>query len=220
MSNKTFTLSDELYAYFFENSVREPDILRRLREETAKDSMARMQIAPEQGQFMQLLVRLMGARRYLEVGVFTGYSSLAVALALPADGHIVACDVSANWANVARQYWAEAGVAQKIDLRLAPALQTLDALIAGGAAGGFDLVFIDADKTSYIAYYERALTLIRVGGLIAVDNTLWQGRVADPNARDAETQAIRDFNRHLRDDRRVQLSLLPIGDGLTLAIKL
>ena len=220
MSNKTFTLSDELYAYFFENSVREPDILRRLREETAKDSMARMQIAPEQGQFMQLLVRLMGARRYLEVGVFTGYSSLAVALALPADGHIVACDVSANWANVARQYWAEAGVPQKIDLRLAPALQTLDALIAGGAAGGFDLVFIDADKTSYIAYYERALTLIRVGGLIAVDNTLWQGRVADPNARDAETQAIRDFNRHLRDDRRVQLSLLPIGDGLTLAIKL
>ena len=220
MSNKTFTLSDELYAYFFENSVREPDILRRLREETAKDSMARMQIAPEQGQFMQLLVRLMGARRYLEVGVFTGYSSLAVALALPADGHIVACDVSANWANVARQYWAEAGVAQKIDLRLAPALQTLDALIAGGAAGGFDLVFIDADKTSYIAYYERALTLIRVGGLIPVDNTLWQGRVAGPNARDAETQAIRDFNRHLRDDRRVQLSLLPIGDGLTLAIKL
>ena len=220
MSNKTFTLSDDLYAYFFENSVREPDILRRLREETASDSMARMQIAPEQGQFMQLLVRLMGARRYLEVGVFTGYSSLAVALVLPANGRIVACDVSDIWTNVARRYWAEAGVAEKIDLRLAPALQTLDGLIAAGEAGSFDFAFIDADKTSYRAYYERALTLIRVGGLIAVDNTLWEGRVADPKARDADTQAIRDFNRHLRDDRRVHLCLIPIGDGLSLALKL
>ena len=220
MSNKTFTLSDDLYAYFFENSVREPDILRRLREETARDSMARMQIAPEQGQFMQLLVRLMGARRYLEVGVFTGYSSLAVALVLPANGRIVACDVSDIWTKVARRYWAEAGVAEKIDLRLAPALQTLDGLIAAGEAGSFDFAFIDADKTSYRAYYERALTLIRVGGLIAVDNTLWEGRVADPKARDADTQAIRDFNRHLRDDRRVQLCLVPIGDGLSLALKL
>jgi len=220
MSNKTFTLSDDLYAYFFENSVREPDILRRLREETAGDSMARMQIAPEQGQFMQLLVRLMGARRYLEVGVFTGYSSLAVALVLPANGRIVACDVSDIWTKVARRYWAEAGVAEKIDLRLAPALQTLDGLIAAGEAGSFDFAFIDADKTSYRAYYERALTLIRVGGLIAVDNTLWEGRVADPKARDADTQAIRDFNRHLRDDRRVQLCLVPIGDGLSLALKL
>jgi caffeoyl-CoA O-methyltransferase len=220
MSNKTFTLSDDLYAYFFENSVREPDILRRLREETASDSMARMQIAPEQGQFMQLLVRLMDARRYLEVGVFTGYSSLAVALVLPANGRIVACDVSDIWTKVARRYWAEAGVAEKIDLRLAPALQTLDGLIAAGEAGSFDFAFIDADKTSYRAYYERALTLIRVGGLIAVDNTLWEGRVADPKARDADTQAIRDFNRHLRDDRRVQLCLVPIGDGLSLALKL
>lgn len=220
MSNKTFTLSDDLYGYLFEHSVREPEILRRLREETARDSMARMQIAPEQGQFMQLLVRLMGARRYLEVGVFTGYSSLAVALALPADGRIVACDVSDIWTKVARRYWAEAGVAEKIDLRLAPALQTLDALIAGGATGSFDFSFIDADKTSYRAYYERALTLVRVGGLIAVDNTLWEGRVADPKARDADTQAIRDFNRHLRDDRRVHLCLVPIGDGLSLALKL
>jgi len=220
MSNKTFTLSDDLYAYLFEHSVREPDILRRLREETARDSMARMQIAPEQGQLMQLLVRLMGARRYLEVGVFTGYSSLAVALALPADGRIVACDVSDTWTAVARRYWAEAGVAEKIDLRLAPALQTLDQLIAGGAAGSFDFAFIDADKTSYRAYYERALTLIRVGGLIAVDNTLWEGRVADPMARDADTRAIRDFNRHLRDDRQVHLCLVPIGDGLSLALKL
>ncbi len=220
MSNKTFTLSDDLYAYLFENSVREPDILRRLREETAKDSMARMQIAPEQGQLMQLLVRLMGARRYLEVGVFTGYSSLAVALALPAEGRIVACDVSETWTKVARRYWAEAGVAEKIDLRLAPALQTLDGLINGGAGGSFDFAFIDADKTSYTDYYERALTLVRVGGLIAVDNTLWEGRVADPKARDGDTQAIRHFNKHLRDDRRVHLCLIPIGDGLSLALKL
>lgn len=220
MSNKTFTLSDDLYAYLLEHSVREPDVLRRLREETARDSMARMQIAPEQGQLMQLLVRLMGARRYLEVGVFTGYSSLAVALALPAEGRIVACDISDTWTKVARRYWAEAGVAEKIDLRLAPALQTLDGLIAAGAAGSFDFAFIDADKTSYRAYYERALTLIRAGGLIAVDNTLWEGRVADPKVRDADTQAIRDFNRHLRDDRRVHLCLVPIGDGLSLALKL
>lgn len=220
MSNKTFTLSDDLYAYLFEHSVREPDVLRRLREETARDSMARMQIAPEQGQLMQLLVRLMGARRYLEVGVFTGYSSLAVALALPAEGRIVACDISDSWTKVARRYWAEAGVGEKIELRLAPALQTLDGLIAGGGAGSFDFAFIDADKTSYSAYYERALTLIRAGGLIAVDNTLWEGRVADPKVRDADTRAIRDFNRHLRDDRRVHLCLVPIGDGLSLALKL
>ena len=220
MSNKTFTLSDDLYAYLFENSVREPDILRRLREETARDSMARMQIAPEQGQLMQLLVRVIGARRYLEVGVFTGYSSLAVALALPAEGRILACDISDTWTRVARRYWAEAGVAGKIDLRLAPALQTLDGLIGAGGAGSFDFAFIDADKTSYQAYYERALTLIRVGGLIAIDNTLWEGRVADPTARDADTQAIRDFNRHLRDDGRVQQCLVPIGDGLSLALKL
>ncbi len=220
MSNKTFTLSDDLYAYLFEHSVREPDVLRRLREETARDSMARMQIAPEQGQLMQLLVRLMGAQRYLEVGVFTGYSCLAVALALPAEGRIVACDVSDAWTKVARRYWNEAGVSEKIDLRLAPALQTLDGLIAGGAASSFDFAFIDADKTSYGAYYERALTLIRVGGLIAVDNTLWEGRVADPKARDSDTEAIREFNRHLRDDRRVHLCLVPIGDGLSLALKL
>ncbi|HKQ25040.1 MAG TPA: class I SAM-dependent methyltransferase [Burkholderiales bacterium] len=220
MSNRTFTLSDDLYAYLFEHSVREPDVLRRLREETARDTMSRMQIAPEQGQLMQLLVRLMGAQRYLEVGVFTGYSSLAVALALPTEGRIVACDVSDAWTKIARRYWDEAGVSEKIDLHLAPALQTLDTLIAGGAASSFDFAFIDADKTNYEAYYERALTLIRVGGLIAVDNTLWEGRVANPKARDADTQAIRAFNRHLRDDRRVHLCLVPIGDGLSLAFKL
>jgi predicted O-methyltransferase YrrM len=169
---------------------------------------------------MQLLIRLMGARRCLEVGVFTGYSSLAVALALPADGRIVACDISEAWTAVARRYWAEAGVAGKIDLQLAPALQTLDRLIGAGAAGSFDFAFIDADKANYKAYYERALTLIRQGGLIAVDNTLWAGRVADPKVSDADTEAIRAFNRHLESDRRVHLSLVPIGDGLTLALKL
>lgn len=219
MSNKTFTLSDTLYAYLLDQSVREPEILRRLREETAGDPMARMQIGPEQGQFMQLLVRLMDARRCIEVGVFTGYSSLAVALALPADGHIIACDVSETWTAVARKYWAEAGVADKIELRLAPALETLDGLIAAGMAGRFDFIFIDADKGNYVAYYERALTLTRPGGLIAVDNTLWDGRVAKPRARDRDTEAIRNFNRSLKADQRVHLSLVPIGDGVTLALK-
>lgn len=219
MTSRTIALSDPLYAYLLEHSLREPEILRRLREETAADPMSRMQIGAEQGQFMQLLVRLMGARRCLEVGVFTGYSSLAVALALPADGRIVACDISETWTAIARRYWQEAGVAGKIDLRLAPARDTLDALIAGGGAGSYDFCFIDADKGGYADYYERALTLLRPGGLIAVDNTLWDGRVADPAATDADTLAIRSFNRLLKSDRRVHLSLVPIGDGLTLALK-
>lgn len=219
MTSRTITLTDPLYAYLLEHSLREPDILRRLREETAADPMSRMQIGAEQGQFMQLLVRLMGARRCLEVGVFTGYSSLAVALALPADGRIIACDISETWTAIARRYWQEAGVAGKIDLRLAPARDTLDGLIAGGGAGSFDFCFIDADKGGYVDYYERALTLLRPGGLIAVDNTLWDGRVADPAATDEDTVAIRNFNRQLSVDPRVHLSLLPIGDGLTLALK-
>lgn len=219
MTSRTITLTDPLYAYLLEHSLREPDILRRLREETAAEPMARMQIGAEQGQFMQLLVRLMGARRCLEIGVFTGYSSLAVALALPAEGRIIACDISETWTAIARRYWQEAGVAGKIDLRLAPARDTLDGLIAGGDAGSFDFCFIDADKGGYGDYYERALTLLRPGGLIAVDNTLWDGRVADPAATDEDTVAIRNFNRRLSTDRRVHLSLLPIGDGLTLALK-
>ncbi|HEX9449793.1 MAG TPA: class I SAM-dependent methyltransferase [Burkholderiales bacterium] len=220
MSNKTLSLTNALYAYLVEHSVREPEILQRLRAETAKDSMSMMQIGPEQGQFMQLLVRLMGAKNCLEVGVFTGYSSLAVALVLPADGHIVACDVSEKWTAIARKYWAEAGVADRIDLRIAPALATLDGLIASGKSGSFDFAFIDADKTNYLGYYERALTLVRRGGLIAVDNTLWGGQVIDKKAKSDDTQAIRQFNDRLRDDLRIHLSLLPIGDGLTLALKL
>jgi caffeoyl-CoA O-methyltransferase len=182
--------------------------------------MAMMQIGPEQGQFMQLLVRLMGAKYCLEVGVFTGYSSLAVALVLPADGRIVACDVSEKWTAVARKYWMEAGVAARIDLRIAPALSTLDELIASGSAGSFDFAFIDADKINYLAYYERALTLVRPGGLIAVDNTLWGGQVIDNKSLSDDTRAIRQFNDQLRSDLRIHLSLLPIGDGLTLALKL
>lgn len=220
MTSRTITLTDPLYAYLLDHSLREPDILRRLREETGADPMSRMQIGAEQGQFMQLLVRLTGARRCLEVGVFTGYSSLAVALALPADGRIVACDISETWTTMARRYWREAGVADKIDLRLAPARETLESLIAGGGAGTFDFAFIDADKSGYADYYERVLTLLRPGGLIAVDNTLWGGRVADPTATDEDTVAIRDFNRLLKADRRVHLSIVPIGDGLTLALKI
>lgn len=220
MSNKTFTLSDTLYRYLLENSVREPEILRKLREETAAEPMARMQIGPEQGQFMQLLARMTGARRCLEVGVFTGYSSLAVALALPAEGRILACDISEKWTAIARRYWSAAGVAEKIELRLAPALETLDQQVHSGAAGSFDFAFIDADKANYQAYFERALTLIRPGGLIVVDNTLWQGAVADPSVRDEDTEAIRAFNRRLKEDARVIQSLVPIGDGVSLALKL
>ncbi len=220
MANKTLSLSNALYAYLVEHSVREPEILRRLRAETAQDSMSMMQIGPEQGQFMQLLVRLMGAKNCLEIGVFTGYSSLAVALVLPADGHIVACDVSEKWTAIARKYWQEAGVAAKIDLRIAPALSTVDELIASGKAGLFDFAFIDADKINYLNYYERTLTLLRSGGLIAVDNTLWGGQVIDKKSKSEDTQAIRRFNDRLRSDARIHVSLLPIGDGLTLALKL
>jgi predicted O-methyltransferase YrrM len=220
MANKTLSLSSALYTYLVEHSVREPEILQRLRAETAKDSMSMMQIGPEQGQLMQLLVRLTGAKNCLEVGVFTGYSSLAVALVLPADGRIVACDVSEKWTAIARKYWMEAGVAAKIDLRIAPALSTLDELITSGNAGSFDFAFIDADKINYLAYYERALTLLRTGGLIAVDNTLWGGQVIDKKSKNDDTQAIRQFNDRLWSDLRIHLSLLPIGDGLTLALKL
>lgn len=220
MSNKTFTLSEQLYGYLIENSLREPDVLGRLRKETLRMPMARMQIAPEQGQFMQLLVRALGVRRALEIGVFTGYSSLAVALALPPDGRLVACDISEEWTAIARRYWHEAGVADRIELRLAPALQTLDALIRDGQSASFDFAFIDADKAGYVDYYERALTLVRLGGLIAIDNTLWNGSVADPRRRDADTVAIRRFNRLVHGDERVLASLLPVGDGLTLALRL
>jgi predicted O-methyltransferase YrrM len=219
MSNKFLPLTEPVYEYIRAVSLREPDVLRRLREETALMPASNMQISPEQGQFMALLVRLMGARKTLEVGVFTGYSSLAVALALPEDGRVVACDVSEEWTRIARRYWREAGVADKITLRLAPASETLAGLLRDGQAGSFDFAFIDADKENYAGYYEQALELVRPGGLIAVDNVLWSGRVADPSNREPDTAAIRAFNERLRDDGRVSLSLLPLADGLTLAMK-
>ena len=219
MANRTIALSEGLYEYLLDVSLREPDVLRRLREETAMLPAANMQIAPEQGQFMALLVEVMGARNAIEVGTFTGYSSLCVALALPPGGRLVACDVNAEWTDMARRYWAEAGVADRIDLRLAPALETLDALIAEGEAGTFDFAFIDADKKIYDAYFERILTLLRPGGLVCVDNVLWSGSVIDTAKQDAATRAIRAFNKKLHADPRVSLSLVPIGDGLTLVRK-
>jgi caffeoyl-CoA O-methyltransferase len=219
MTNRSISLTDSLYEYLLSVSLREPELLRRLRDETAAYPNARMQIAPEQGQFMALLARLLGARRCLEVGVFTGYSSLAIALALPDDGRVVACDVSEEWTAVARRYWAAAGVEHKIDLRLAPALETLGGLLEAGEAGSYDFAFLDADKENYSRYYELALQLVRPGGLIVVDNTLWSGRVADRANNEATTVALRDFNLRLHGDDRIDLCLVPIGDGLTLARK-
>ncbi|MBZ5605637.1 MAG: class I SAM-dependent methyltransferase [Acidobacteriia bacterium] len=209
----------EIHDYLSSVSVREPAVLRRLREETASHPRATMQISPDQGQFMALLMQLMGAQRTLEVGVFTGYSSLAVALALPADGQIVACDVSEEYTAVARRYWKEAGVDHMIDLRIRPALETLHQLLSDGRGHTFDFAFIDADKTNYEGYYECALELLRPGGLIMIDNVLWSGRVADPNDNDADTVAIRAFNKKLHSDSRITLSMLSIGDGVTLALK-
>jgi predicted O-methyltransferase YrrM len=216
---KTLGLGDRLQNYFLSISGRESDILRSLRQETATHPLSRMQIAPEQGQFMALLVQLLGATKTLEIGVFTGYSSLAVALALPPQGKIVACDINEDYTAVARSYWQRAGVADKIDLRIAPALETLDRLLESGEAGTFDFAFIDADKQNYDNYYERALQLLRVGGLIAIDNVLWGGQVADPTVDDANTEAIRALNARLVQDERVSLSVVPIADGLTLALK-
>lgn len=219
MARRSINLTDSLHEYLVASSVREPEILARLRAETAPMEMAGMQISPEQGQFMRLLVELIGAKRVVEVGTFTGYSSLAVALSLPADGRIVACDVNREWTDIARRYWAEARVAGKIDLRLAPARDTLDAMIAAGEQGRYDFAFIDADKKNYDAYYERCLQLVRTGGLIAIDNVLWNGKVIDPSANDEDTAAIRALNAKVAKDERVTVSLLPIGDGLTLARK-
>ncbi len=219
MLKKTLGLDEHLYNYFLSVSLREPDILRQLREETARLANAIMQIAPEQGQFMALLIKLLGATKTLEVGVFTGYSSLCVALALPENGKLVACDVSEEYTGVARRYWQSAGVADKIDLRIAPALETLDELLAAGQAETFDFAFIDADKRNYEGYYERSLQLIRPGGLIAIDNVLWSGRVADPQDQEKNTQALRALNEKLHGDERITLSMVPIADGLTLALK-
>lgn len=208
-----------MHAYVLANAVRETSLQCALRAATQRLPRAGMQIAPEQGQLLQLLVRMLGARRCIEVGTFTGYSALAVALALPKNGRIVCCDVNEAWTAIARRFWRKAGVERKIDLRVAPALQTLDALLARGGAGKYDFAFIDADKSNYSRYYERCLKLVRRGGLIAADNTLWYGRVADPRDREPDTPHIRAFNRKLLRDPRVDISLVPIGDGLTLARK-
>ena len=219
MSVATITMTEALHGYLLKTTLRESPILKRLREETAKLPSGQMQISPEQGQLMALLVELLGARRTLEVGTFTGYSSTVVALALPADGKLVACDMSREWTDIARRYWREAGVESKIDLRLGPAVTTLDQLIADGQAGTFDFAFIDADKTAYDDYYERSLTLLRPGGLVAIDNALWSGAVADPSDQRENTRAIRALNSKIGGDARVTSSLIPIGDGLYLARK-
>lgn len=219
MSNRTLILDDPLHQYLLEHVLREHPEQEALRRATRNHPMARMQISPEQGALMQLLVKLAGARRTLEIGVFTGYSALTVALALPADGHVLACDVNAEFTALGQPFWARAGVAHKIDLVLGPALDTLDARLARGEAGSYDFAFIDADKTSYDSYYERSLELLRVGGVIAIDNVLWSGRVARPAERDPETEALRLLNAKLHRDERIDLAMVPIGDGLTLAIK-
>lgn len=210
----------QVYNYLLSVSLRETVQQRQLREETVEHPMAGMLVPPEQGQFMALLAQLIGAKKVLEVGVFTGYSSLSVALALPADGKVVACDVSEEYTKIARQYWTKAGVGNKIDLRLAPALETLDSLLQANQAGTFDMAFIDADKVNHPAYFERALQLVRSGGLILLDNALWFGKVAYPNRyQDKDTQALRTLNESLHHDERINLSFLPIGDGLILAMK-
>lgn len=220
MSNKTLGLDENLYEYLHSVSLREPQVLVQLREETAQHPHSRMQIAPEQGQFMALLVQLMGAKKTLDIGVFTGYSSLVVALALPAEGKVVACDVSEEYTAIARSYWHKAGVADKIELHIAPALESLDRFITAGEAGTFDFAFIDADKSNYDNYYERSLQLLRPGGLIAIDNVLQSGRVANPQEQDKITNSIRAFNQKLHHDSRIAISMVPIADGLTLALKL
>lgn len=218
MTLRTLQLTDELYRYVLDQSLREHPAQAALREATRTHAHAGMQISPEQGQFMALLVKLIGARRTIEIGTFTGYSALSVALALPEDGRLLACDINDAYTRVGRPFWEQAGVAHKIELQLAPALRTLDARLAAGEAGAYDFAFIDADKTGYDAYYERCLQLLRPGGLIAIDNTLWGGAVARP-ADDADTRALQALNAKLHHDERVDLSLLPFSDGLTLARK-
>lgn len=219
MSSRNGFIETHIYDYILTNSLRDRALFRRLRQETQAMPMGGMQISPDQGQFMGLLVELIDAKRIVEVGTFTGYSSLALALALPADGQLIACDVSAEFTRVAQRYWQEAGVADKIELRLGPAVGTLDGMLAAGEAGCFDMAFIDADKENYDAYYERCLQLLRPGGLILIDNVLWGGRPADANVRDESTAAIRALNAKICADERVTASLLSIGDGLTLARK-
>ena len=219
MSRSTLKLTDSVYDYMLEHSLRESEACRLLREETAPMKMGMMQVSPEQGQFMAFLVRLTGTRRALEIGTFTGYSALCVAQALPSDGRLVCCDVSEEWTSVGQRYWQSAGVSDKIDLKIGPATETLQALREDGEEGRYDFAFIDADKENYLVYYENVLSLLRTGGVLLIDNVLWGGSVANPGKNDDDTNAIRTLNQHLHGDDRVLLSMLPVGDGLTLALK-
>lgn len=219
MSNRTLNLDERLYRYLLDHTVRENALLQELRETTAQLEMARMQISPEQGQFMALLVELTGAERIIEIGTFTGYSALCMAQAMPARGRMVCCDISEEWTRTARDFWHRAGIDNRIRLHLGPALDTLDELLERDGPGSYDMAFIDADKTGYAEYYERCLALLRAGGLLMFDNTLWDGTVANPDINDEDTQAIRRLNDRLLADERVSISLVPIGDGLTLARK-
>lgn len=219
MTRRTISLTDELYDYFLEVSLREDDIHRRLREETGKLENAQMQISPEQGQFMTMFVGAMGAKTALEIGTFTGYSALCIAEGLAEDGRLICCDVDEEWPSFGKRYWAEAGVGHKVEFRPGRAGETLSALITEGMEGEFDFVFIDADKRGLDEYYEKSLGLVRPGGVVAVDNTLWSGRVIDPTVTDEATKSIRGFNASVIDDGRVDISLVPIGDGLTLLRK-
>lgn len=219
MSTHSITVDERLRDYMLDVSLREPAVMKDLRDETARHEMARMQISPEQGQFMQMLVRMLGAKNCIEIGTFTGYSALAVALALPDDGRLVACDISDDYTRIGIPFWERAGVRDRIDLRIAPAMESLDAMIAAGETGTYDFAFIDADKPGYPDYFERCLTLLRPGGVIAVDNIFMGGSSADPETDSKNAQAMRKFNAALKDDTRVEISLIPIGDGLTLARK-
>ena len=220
MSSRNTYIEESIYTYLLENSLRELPVLKKLREETQKMPLGRMQISPDQGQLMSMLVQLIVPNKIIEVGTFTGYSSLVMALALPENGKIVACDISEKYTSKARLFWKEAGVADKIELRLGNASESLEKMLNEGLSGTFDMAFIDADKENYKIYYEKCLELLRPGGLIMIDNVLWYGRPADPNASDADTVAIREFNKLVYKDSRVDISLLSIGDGLTLARKL
>lgn len=219
MTNRTLNLDDNLYQYLLDVSLRETPLLERLRKETALLSNANWQIAPEQGQFMALLVQLIGAKRIIEVGTFTGYSALCMAQAMGEEGRLICCDIPGDYNAIAERYWREAGLAERIEQRLAPALETLAALEAEGQAGRFDMIFIDADKANYPTYLEHALRLVRQGGLLLFDNSLWSGRVLEENPQSDDTRAIQALNRALKDDQRIDLSLLPLGDGLTLCRK-
>jgi predicted O-methyltransferase YrrM len=220
MSDTTLNLTKTLYAYLIKNSLREPEILKQLRQETAKQFSTKMQISPEQGQFMRLLIEILGAKKTLDIGTFTGYSALVVALSLPENGKVITCDINVETSKMAKHFWETAEVAHKIELRLAPALETLDKMLMNGEANTVDFAFIDADKANYISYYEKSLELLRKGGLVVIDNVLWGGDVADSSIQDRSTIAIRELNLKILSDERVNISMLPIGDGLTLARKI